>query len=252
MSDELRILVVDDDRRMARTLVDICLVKGFRAEAAHSGPEALVKVSQSEWDCVLTDIKMPEVNGVELCRAIKEVQPDIPVVLMTAYSADSLVREGLQEGAVAALAKPLDLALLLAFFSFLRQERSIVIVDDDPAFGKTLGDILQVRGFGVTALTDPLNLVGGLTDAGEVLLLDMKLEGSTGLEVLRQVRERFPHLPVIVVTGFRQEMACAIETALEISASACLYKPLEIEKLLGLLDQIRHRQLGRFLKSGIQ
>ena len=67
MSELLRILVVDDDRRMAKTLVDIFRVKGYEAEAAHSGSEALEKVmggpfgcaQNGSFDCVLSDIRMP-------------------------------------------------------------------------------------------------------------------------------------------------------------------------------------------------
>ncbi len=91
---KLHILVVDDDRRMAKTLVNIFQVKGYQVEAAHSGPEALEKVAGGRFDCVLTDIKMPEMNGVELYRAIKARQPDLTVVLMTAYSTASWSRRG--------------------------------------------------------------------------------------------------------------------------------------------------------------
>ena len=122
MKDQLRILIVDDDRRMARTLTDILKVKGYEAEMAHSGPEALEKVEKGHFDCILSDIKMPEVNGVELYRAIKEIDADLPVVLMTAYSHDKLVNEGLKEGAIAVMTKPLDINALLSFFSALRKE----------------------------------------------------------------------------------------------------------------------------------
>ena len=103
MSEKLRILIVDDDRKMAKTLVDILKVKGYEAEAAHSGPDALDRLNKGRFDCLLTDIKMPQMNGVELYRAIKAMQPDLPVVLMTAYSTDNLVQEGLEEGAIATL-----------------------------------------------------------------------------------------------------------------------------------------------------
>ena len=121
MSEELRILIVDDDQRMANTLKDILSVKGYGTEVAFSGSEALGKVGKEKFDCVLTDVKMPEMNGVELYKAIKGIQPDIPVVLMTAYSADMLVKEGLEEGAIGTLAKPLDIEVLLAFFSKKRR-----------------------------------------------------------------------------------------------------------------------------------
>ena len=90
---------------------------------------------------------MPEMDGVELYRAIKRIQPHIPVVLMTAYATDDRIDEGLQEGALACLTKPLDIEALLRFFSLLHRDRSVVIVDDDPAFCKTLGDILRQQKF---------------------------------------------------------------------------------------------------------
>jgi CheY-like chemotaxis protein len=248
MSETLRILVVDDDRLMARTIVDILKIKGYQAEAVHSGPGALEKMAEGHFDCVLTDIKMPEVNGVELYRAIKATrQPDLPVVLMTAYSTDRLVREGLEEGAIAALTKPLDINALLSFFSALRKERSVVIVDDDPEFCKTLGDILRVRGFSVTQMTDPHGVVERIETDVQVVLLDMKLNSVGGLEVLKEIRERHPHLPVILVTGYREEMMPAMEAALKINAYACFYKPLQIDVLLQALTQIHHQELGRML-----
>ena len=246
---KLRILVVDDDRRMAKTLVNIFQVKGYQAEATHSGPEALEKVAEGSFDCVLTDIKMPEMSGLELYRAIKARRPDLTVVLMTAYSTDKLVNEGLEEGAVAALTKPLDINLLLSFFSSLGRQRSIVIVDDDPNFASTLGDILQARGFAVTKVTDPHDVVERVRSNGQTVLLDMKLNDIGGLEVLKEIRAQHPRLPVVLVTGYREEMAQAIEVALKINAYACLYKPFQIEELLQLLTEVRRQELRRALAA---
>ncbi len=247
MNEKLHILVVDDDPSMAKTLVDIFRAKGYEAEAAHSGSKALARMAEISFDCVLSDVKMPGLNGVELYRAIKARQPNLPLVLMTAYSSDRLVEEGLEEGAIAALTKPLDINSLLSFFSALSRECSIVIVDDDPAFCKTLGDILRVRGFVVTPVTDPRGVVEMVGMNGEVVLLDMKLNDTNGLKVLQEIRKQHPHLPVVLVTGYREEMAQAIEAALKIGAYACLYKPLEIEQLFQLLADIRRRELSRVL-----
>ncbi len=247
MSDNLSILVVDDDQRMTKTLTDILKAKGYQAEAAFSGAEAVEMVAETAFDCVLSDIKMPGVNGVEMYRVIKAMNPDLPVVLVTAYSSSSLVREGLEEGAVAALTKPLDIGMLLTFFSFLRRERSVVIVDDDDDFCRTLGEILRGRGFGVTRIADPHQVMEGLEADEGVVLLDMKLNDVNGLDVLRTIREQHPRLPVILVTSYREEMSPAIEAALKIGAYTCLYKPFEIEKLLKILSQVRRGEMGRVL-----
>jgi DNA-binding NtrC family response regulator len=119
MNETLHILVVDDDYNMAKSLADIFKIKGYEAEIALAGSEALEKVMEVSFDCVLSDIKMPDVNGVELYRAIKVRRPDLPVVLMTAYSSDAVVKEGLAEGVIGVLVKPLDIDRLLNFFASL-------------------------------------------------------------------------------------------------------------------------------------
>lgn len=253
MSERLRILIVDDDRRMAGTLVDILRAKDYEAEAAYSGREALDKLKESRaegatpFGCVLTDVKMPEMNGTELHSAIKAIDPDLPVVLMTAYVANALIDEAIDSGAVASLSKPLDIHMLLSFFSTLSRECSILVVDDDPAFCKTMGDVLRNKGFAVVEVVDANDWEENVEPEGQIVLLDMKLNGVNGLDILKQMREKHPGLPVILVTGHRQEMGSLIEAALGISAYACLYKPLEIDKLLGLLAGLRRQELGRIL-----
>lgn len=247
MSEKPRILIVDDDPMMARTVRDILRLKGHEAETAHSGPEALEKVRREDYDCVLSDVKMPGLDGVELYRAIKARQPDLPVVLMTAYADDELVREGLNEGVIAILPKPLDLDLLLGFFASLRGKRAVAIIDDDPQFCRTLGDILRAQGYTVRQITDPRAVAEQLEGNGQVVLLDMKLGGLSGLDVLRQIKARRAGQPVLLMTGYREEMAAMVDEALELSAYACFYKPFQIEGLLQALTEIRHQTLGSTL-----
>jgi two-component system response regulator HydG len=218
MSETLHILIVDDDYSMAKTLADILRYQGYEAELAHSGAEALEKVTQTSFDCVLSDIKMPDVNGVAMYKSIKVVQPDLPVVLMTAYSDDNLVQEGLAEGVIAVLTKPLDIDLTLNFLTHLREKRSIVVVDDNPHFCQTLEIALQAQGFTVLSITDPQGVVEKMNTDELVVLLDLKLNGTNGLMVFKEIRTQYPHLPVILITGYQEEMAAMIETALRIGA----------------------------------
>ena len=252
MSERLRILIVDDNEMMVKTLQDIFRIKGYHADAAYSGPEALDKVESTRFDCILSDIKMPDINGVDLYRAVKAKDPLLPVVLMTAYSTDKLIQEGLEEGVVAVLTKPLNIELVLNFLAFLHQERSVVIVDDDAEFCRTLSDILQEKGFTVLQVTDANNVPAKLNLPGQIVLLDMKLQGSNGVDVLRDIRTHYPHKPVILVTGYRDEVESALEDALEMNAYTYLYKPLKIEKLLQVLSQVHHQELGRVLGRPIR
>jgi DNA-binding NtrC family response regulator len=120
-------------------------------------------------------------------------------------------------------------------------------VDDDPQFCKTLGDILRARGFAVAEVTHPAGLTNKLGPDGQVVVLDMKFNSTSGLAILKEIREQYPRVPVILVTGYREEMAQAIEAALKVNAYACLYKPFQIEEFLQVLTEIHHRELGKVL-----
>jgi len=245
--EALNILVVDDDRRMANTLSDILKVKGYNTEVAYSGRGAINKVESCSFDFILTDVKMPDIGGVKFYKKIKVRKPNIPVVFMTAYSTDRLVKEGLDAGVVATLTKPLDINLILSFLSMLKKESTIVIVDDDPKFTKTLAGILKNRGFIVIEVTDILNLNDNLVQNSKIVLLDMKLGSVNGLDVLKDIKKKHPDMPVILITGYRKEMSQSIKKALDIKAYTCLYKPFHIEKLLEVLVEIKKKELGMLL-----
>ena len=108
-----RILIVDDDQQAANILVDIFIVNGYSTDCAYSGEEALEMIKNQAYDCVLSDIKMSGMNGVELMRAVKKILPGIPFVLMTAYTNDKLLFEGMREGALVTMVKPLQIETLI-------------------------------------------------------------------------------------------------------------------------------------------
>ncbi len=108
-----RILVVDDDRLMTRTLCDILQLHGWEAGAAYSGTEAIEAVQKEGYRVVLMDIRMPGVDGVQAFKALKGEHPNVKVILMTAFSASALVQEATREGAVAVMSKPLKVPSLL-------------------------------------------------------------------------------------------------------------------------------------------
>ncbi len=238
MKPKLKILIVDDDQRMTHTLADILTVSGYTAIEASSALQALEKVRKESFDCVLTDIRMPQMDGVAFHQTISKEQPGLPVILMSAYAADDLIQQGLEAGVVGVLDKPINIVQLLGFFSMLAKNRTLAIVDDDPVFCKTLGDILRKRGFTVDQLSAPITDLDKLASEAQVVLLDLKLNSNNGLEVISQIREQFPGLPVLLVTAYRDEMAAAMQLAMENSTFACLYKPPEITEVVRLLEQI--------------
>ncbi|OGA96044.1 MAG: response regulator receiver protein [Burkholderiales bacterium RIFCSPHIGHO2_12_FULL_61_11] len=247
----MKILVVDDDRRIVKTTCDILKIKGYEATAAYSGEEGVEKVRSDPPDCVLMDIKMTGISGVEALKRMKEIVPALPIVLVTAYATDDLMEEAKRAGAYAVLSKPLNFPMILSFLSLLRQEESILVVDDDPEFCKTLKDILTLRGFQVETETEPRRVMGHLENNYKlaIVLLDLKLGEVNGVDVLKEIRAKYPGKPVVLVTGYREEMANSIEKARKIGAYTCLYKPLEMDDLFRLIEEIRIKKLQNLLIS---
>jgi two-component system, NtrC family, response regulator HydG len=243
MKNRLSILIVDDDKRMTSTLADILTVAGYNTEQAGSAQIALEKVNQEDFDCILTDFRMPGMDGVAFHKLLHKEKPGLPVVLMTAFAADEIIQRGLDEGVVGVLNKPLDISQMLGFFAALAEHQTIAIVDDDSAFCKTLGEILNKRGFSTEIETNPHANMNLLVSDAQVVMLDMKLNSVSGLDILKGIRRGYPELPVLLITGYRAEMEESIRIAMENSAFTCLYKPLEINDLLLLLEDFQLKRL---------
>ncbi len=239
MNKKLHILIVDDDLAITRTLGDILSLSGHEIVTVNSGADGLEKSLEQKFDCVLTDVRMPGMDGIEFHRQLHQTQPGLPVVLMTAFAADEIIVQGLAEGVVGVVDKPLNINHLLSFFDSLARNQIIAIVDNDAAFCKTLGEILRQRNFRVSQFSDPPENVELIASESQVILLDLNLKGISGLDMLKEIRARYPTLPVLLVTGYGHKIAETIRAALEIGANTCLYKPLEISDLLEKLSRFQ-------------
>jgi len=109
----LRILIVDDDEDFADGLMDVFELDGHQPAKANSGRDAIAAAQGRIFDAALIDIGLPDMNGADCLRAVREVLPDLPCFLLTGYSAKGIAEEGLEAGAIEILTKPIDPAALL-------------------------------------------------------------------------------------------------------------------------------------------
>jgi DNA-binding NtrC family response regulator len=129
------ILVVEDKDSLRRMLADALAAKGHEVEVARNGNSAIEKAKESRFDLVLTDLRLPELDGLQVLEAVKENDPETQVIVMTAYGTVETAVEAMRKGAYDFLTKPfdpdhlnvlIDRALenrrLLAENSLLRQE----------------------------------------------------------------------------------------------------------------------------------
>ncbi len=103
------LLVVDDQAGVRRMLLEAFSDDGFEVELAVSGTEALQKIRNGGIDLVLLDMKMPGMSGLDTLREIRKLNPDLPVIMMTAYGELELVAEARNLGIRHYVSKPFDL-----------------------------------------------------------------------------------------------------------------------------------------------
>lgn len=245
----LTVMVVDDDKRMVETISDILIIKGFETILAYSGEEAIELLKTATPDCVLMDNKMGGITGVEAYKIIKEMRPELPVIFMTAYETKEMTEACNIKGAYATLSKPINLQMLLSFLSSLRKTTNILIVDDNQGFCDTLKDILTLRDYHVECFTAPQKMLGHTinNNVNHVLILDLKLGEISGIDVLKEVKIKYPEIPIILVTGHRFEMMSEMEEGLKLSAYTCLCKPLEIDNFISVIKEIGRKKLTETL-----
>ncbi len=111
------ILIVDDEKNYPTILGEVLKEEAFTPITASSSLEAIDILKQNSVDLVLTDVKMPGMSGIELLERIKEINPDLPVIVMTAHGSVEMAVEAMQKGAYTYILKPFDNETLVAHVS---------------------------------------------------------------------------------------------------------------------------------------
>ena len=113
MPETKKILVVDDEPSSLELLDMILTEAGYVTSCVNSAKEALVKISEDNYDVVITDIQMPEMDGRELTERVVQISPDVPIIILTAFASIESAVEMTKKGAYDYLKKPFDKKELL-------------------------------------------------------------------------------------------------------------------------------------------
>jgi CheY-like chemotaxis protein len=113
-----KILVIDDDKLIVATLKRLLTKEGYRVVTALSGSEALKQIEQADFDLIVSDIKMPEMDGVETVKRIRDYltrsgKNPIPEIFITAYAKEDMYKEALTLNSAGYIEKPFDMKSLL-------------------------------------------------------------------------------------------------------------------------------------------
>lgn len=108
-----KILVIDDEKSIRNTLKDILGYENYTVNLAPNGPEGIEQVRNEEFDVILCDIKMPQMDGIEVLEQIHQLAPDTPVIMISGHGNIDTAVESIKKGAFDFIEKPLDLNRML-------------------------------------------------------------------------------------------------------------------------------------------
>ncbi|MBI4610734.1 MAG: response regulator [Candidatus Rokubacteria bacterium] len=125
-----RILVVDDDAHVAETMAELLREAGYQPETCTDSVAAFRRISEVAYDLIVSDIMMPDFDGLLLLSLIKAQTPSPEVILVTGFSTRERARQAMTHGAFAYLEKPFDSAELLALVRQALRKRKLAVGQD--------------------------------------------------------------------------------------------------------------------------
>lgn len=111
--DTINVLVADDEVEFASTLVARLNLRKFKATMVNSGQDTLEELARSRPDVLLLDLKMPDLDGLEVLARLREDHPHLTVIILTGHGAFEAGKKGMELGAWDYLMKPVDLSMLI-------------------------------------------------------------------------------------------------------------------------------------------
>lgn len=253
MERKANILIVDDDPGMTETMADILDDMGYNVGVAGDGYKAIEMARGSAYDVALIDVKMPGINGVETFKEVKRISPSTKSILMTAYSVEDLLKEALGEGAYGIIYKPLDIDRVVDIIEKAIKGVLILAVDDDPNTCKALKDVLEEKDYrACVAYSGEEAVKLARENSIDIVFIDVKMPVLNGLETYLAIKEVNTRVTAVMMTGYRQETKELVGEAIRSNAYTCLYKPLNMDEVVVLIEEIHKQKLSGTLRKDVQ
>jgi len=252
-----KVLVIDDDRIIRENLSKELERSFLEPLQAANGKEGLDIIYKDKVDIVLIDVKLPDMDGLDLLKKAKETFPDIEFIVITGYGSQDIAIQALRRGAIDYIEKPIDYRQLntamgralekLREHEGLSYKDTILIIDDEKSTVARLAKFLGKEGYAVLSTfngADGIEIIRN--QKVDLVITDIKMPDIGGIDVLKRAKKLYPDIEVIMVTGHGvQELAVE---SLRAGAIDYLRKPINLDELLYAIRKALERiKLNRIL-----
>lgn len=253
-----KVLIMEDETSVATGLQMILEEEGYEVDLAFTGRSAMDALRKKGVDLLIADLRLPDMDGMEVVREVKAKRPSTKVIVITGYPSVSSAVDAMKLGVSDYLPKPFwgddfKTAVENVFkegkTSTLKEEPDrpeakrarwdvegedfdsedldhprILIMEDEPSLAEGLKMVLSEQGYRVSVADSGIRALGSLTGKNyDVMVADLRLPDMDGMEVLRLIKETKPETEVVVMTGYAS-VASAVES-MKLGALDYLPKP---------------------------
>lgn len=236
------VLIVDDEKEVRDSLTAVYKSKGYTVTAKGDAMSALEFLKKQNVDVVVTDLYLPNLNGMELLKRIKKKYPRIKVIMMSAMGTESTFERAKKLGAEGFLQKPFALSSAVSILEegVKREEEiteSVLVVDDRSELRTSVAYLLKTKGYKTDAAASAEE---ALKKAGkkmyDVIVLDVNLPGKKGYEIIPEIKALHPGTKILLMTGEAEDHE--LEEGLRLGAVTYMRKPFDLTAFLKTLRQV--------------
>jgi len=239
MMRQINILIIDDNKDLADGLAMVLEEESFQVSIAYNGTDGLESLNNKYFDIVFLDVKLPDMNGIEIFQEINRKGSTTRVIMMTGYRIEQVLAETINNSDVEILRKPFNISHVLTTLNELRDESIILIADDDRDLSESLSEFLSDHGMKTMLASNGKDAVDAvLSNPVDVLILDLRMPIMNGLDVYMELKKQGRAVNTIIITGYRDEDAETIDVLRSISVTGCLFKPFTPDEMLQAINQI--------------
>jgi len=246
------ISVIDDDESVRRTTTRLIESFGLRAAAFESAENFLSSGHLNDTSCLIVDVQMPGMNGLQLQSQLAAADCRIPIIFITAFDDKESRRRAMQAGAIAFLGKPFNDEQLLESIRLALHElddepraaRNLIsVIDDDESVRRTTTRLIETFGFRAAAFESAESFLrSGQLDCSLCLIVDVRMPGMNGVELQSQLATTGYRIPIIFVTAYDDKESR--RRAMQAGAVAFLAKPFGDEQLLHWIRSALRQEKG--------
>lgn len=236
------ILVVDDDQKLLTLLVETLTAVGYSVVSASGGVEALQRLNEQTFDLLITDIKMPDIDGIQLSRRVRRHYANLPILFITGDADDEILATASPEGL---LAKPFRISHIERLIEDVLQKgttgpqhrmRNVLVMADDEKLREELSRAMDNSSYVPFSVPNGDRALKEL-ESGDfhAIIAGLKENDKKLGDLLQAFRDGYPDIPVILMGGAKSNPR---RGAGRDRADGVIQKPVNMDQVLELLDRV--------------